>query len=62
MKVSTGRFQYTAIDDRTRLRVLGAYPRRTASNQVQSWSSVWSKSFHFRSNEFSQIVGESFWG
>lgn len=34
MKISTGRFQYTAIDDCTRLRVLGLYPRRTASNAV----------------------------
>lgn len=34
MKVSPGRFQYTAIDDCTRLRVLGLYPRRTASNAV----------------------------
>jgi len=34
MKVSTGRFQYTAIDDCTRLRVLGLYPGRTASNTV----------------------------
>lgn len=32
MKVSPGRFQYTAIDDCTRLRVLGLYPRRTATN------------------------------
>jgi hypothetical protein len=34
MKVSPGRFPYTAIDDCTRLRVLGLYPRRTASNAV----------------------------
>ncbi len=34
MKVIAGRFQYTAIDDCTRLRVLGLYPRRTASNAV----------------------------
>lgn len=34
MKISTGRFQYTAIDDCTRLRVLGLYSRRTTSNAV----------------------------
>ena len=34
MKVDAGRFQYTAIDDCTRLRVLGLYPRRTASHAV----------------------------
>jgi transposase InsO family protein len=32
MKIGAGRFQYTAIDDCTRLRVLGLYPRRTAIN------------------------------
>lgn len=34
MKVATGRFQYTAIDDCTRLRVLGLYSARTAANSV----------------------------
>lgn len=34
MKITEARFQYTAIDDCTRLRVLGLYPRRTASNAV----------------------------
>jgi transposase InsO family protein len=34
LKVSTGSFRYTAIDDCTRLRVSGLYPRRTASNAV----------------------------
>jgi transposase InsO family protein len=34
MKISGECFQYTAIDDCTRLRVLGLYPRRTASNAV----------------------------
>jgi hypothetical protein len=32
MKVTAGPFQYTAIDNCTRLRVLGLYPRRTARN------------------------------
>jgi hypothetical protein len=34
MKIIEGRFQYTAIDDCTRLRVLGLYPRHTASDAV----------------------------
>jgi hypothetical protein len=34
MKISGGCFQYTAVDDCTRLRVLGLYPRRTASHAV----------------------------
>lgn len=34
MKVAPGMFQYTAIDDCTRYRVLGLYKRRTASNTL----------------------------
>jgi hypothetical protein len=34
MKVASGRFQYTAIDDCTRLRVLGLYRARTSANAV----------------------------
>jgi transposase InsO family protein len=34
MKVASGRFQYTAIDDCIRLRVLGLYPARTAAHAV----------------------------
>jgi hypothetical protein len=32
MKVAPGVFQYTAIDDCTRFRILGLYKRRTAAN------------------------------
>ncbi|MDR7866533.1 MAG: IS481 family transposase [Sporomusaceae bacterium] len=34
MKVRPGLYQYTAIDDCTRYRVLGLYPRRTAENSL----------------------------
>ena len=34
MKVAPGIFQYTAIDDCTRFRVLGLYKRRTAANTL----------------------------
>jgi hypothetical protein len=32
MKVATGLYQYTAVDDCSRFRVLGLYKRRTAAN------------------------------
>ena len=34
-KISTGIFQYTAVDDCTRCRVLRVYPRRTAGNTLK---------------------------
>ena len=34
MKVATGLYQYTAIDDCSRFRVLGLYKRRTAANTL----------------------------
>ncbi len=34
MKIAPGIFQYTAIDDCTRFRVLGLYKRRTAANTL----------------------------
>lgn len=34
MKIAPGLYQYTAIDDCTRLRVLGLYKRRTAANTI----------------------------
>ena len=33
-KIGPGRYQYTAVDDCTRIRVLALYPRRTASNTL----------------------------
>ncbi|WP_460474260.1 IS481 family transposase [Emticicia fontis] len=33
-KITTGRYQYTAIDDCSRFRVLGMYSRRTAKNSI----------------------------
>lgn len=35
MKIASGIYQYTAIDDCTRFRVLGIYSRRTAKNSVR---------------------------
>ena len=35
MQVSSGRVQFTAIDDCTRMRVLGLYERKTAANAVR---------------------------
>ena len=34
MKVVAGVYQYTAIDDCSRFRVLGVYPRRTAAHSL----------------------------
>lgn len=34
MKVTTGVYQYRAVDDCSRFRVLGVYPRRTAKHTV----------------------------
>ena len=39
-KISTGIFQYTAVDDRTRCRVLRVYPRRPAGNTLKFLGSV----------------------
>jgi transposase InsO family protein len=33
-KIAPGRYQYTAVDDCTRIRVLALYPRRTAGNTL----------------------------
>ena len=38
--ISTGIFQYTAVDDCTRCRVLRIYPRRTAGNTLKFLDSV----------------------
>jgi transposase InsO family protein len=35
MKIATGVYQYTAIDDCSRFRVLGLYPRRTAKYTIE---------------------------
>lgn len=39
-KISTGIYQYTAIDDCTRCRVLRVYPRRTAKNTLEFLDAV----------------------
>jgi len=33
-KIGPGRYQYSAVDDCTRIRVLALYPRRTAANTL----------------------------
>jgi len=33
-KIAPGKYQYTAVDDCTRIRVLAIYPRRTAANSL----------------------------
>jgi hypothetical protein len=60
MKIIEGRFQYTAIDDCTRLRVLGLYPRRTASNAVHFLENRMLEEFPSRSSAFKQIGVPSF--
>ena len=35
VKIALGLFQFTAVDDHTRMRVLALYPRRTAQNTVR---------------------------
>ena len=58
-KIAPGIYQYTAVDDCTRLRVLGIYPRRTAKNSVHFLEERLLHEFSFRFNEFRPIEGES---
>ena len=37
MKIAPGVYQYTAVDDCSRFRVLGVHPRRNARNTCFSW-------------------------
>ena len=62
MKVSTECFQYTAIDDRTRLRVLGLYPRRTASNAVHFLEHRMIEEFPFPIQRIQTDRGGEFFG
>ena len=62
MKVSTGRFQYTAIDDCTRLRVLGLYPGRTASNAVHFLEQRMVEEFPFPIQRVQTDRGAEFFG
>jgi hypothetical protein len=62
MKVTAGRFQYTAIDDCTRLRVLGVYPRRTASNAVHFLTHRMIEEFPFPIQRIQTDRGSDFFG
>jgi hypothetical protein len=62
MKVSTRGFQYTAIDDYTRLRVLGLYPGRTASTAVHFLEQRMVEEFPFPIQRIQTDRGANFWG
>jgi len=58
-KIAPGIYQYTAVEDCTRLRLLGIYPRRTARNSVHFLEERLLHEFPFQSNEFRPIAEES---
>lgn len=62
MKITAGRFQYTTIDDCTRLRVLGLYPRRTASNAVHFLENRMLEKFPFPIQRIQPDRGAEFFG
>jgi len=62
MKVSTGRFQYTAIDDCTQLRMLGVYSRRTAANAVHFLEQRMVEEFPFLIQRVQTDRGGEFFG
>jgi transposase InsO family protein len=62
MKVSTSRFQYTAIDNCTRLHVLGLYPRRIASNAVDFLEQRMVEEFPFPIQRVQTDRGGEFFG
>jgi transposase-like protein len=54
-KIAPGFYQYTAIDDCTRIRVRALYKRRSAANSLLFLEKV-IEEFPFRSNEYKPIV------
>jgi transposase InsO family protein len=62
MKIAGERIQYTAIDDCTRLRVLGLYPRRTASNAAQFLENRILEEFPFPIQRIQTDRGAEFFG
>jgi transposase InsO family protein len=58
-RLRPGLYQYTAIDDCTRYKVLRLYSRRTASNTLDSLNAVLRKC-RLRFNAFKPIVVENF--
>lgn len=57
-KIAPGLFQYTAVDDCTRCRVLRVYPRRIARNTLDFLDAVMEELI-FRSNAFRRTVDRS---
>ena len=60
MKIAKRLYQYTAIDDCTRLRVLGLYHRRTAANAVHFLEERMMEEFHFPIQRIQTERGQEF--
>jgi len=54
-KIAPGRYHYAAVDDCTRYKVMGLYPRRTAANTI----SASSKKYPSRFSAFKQTGAAS---
>jgi hypothetical protein len=61
-KIARGIYQYTAVDDCTRLRVLGIYPRRTAKNSVHFLEECLLHEFPFPIQRIQTDRGGEFFG
>jgi len=61
-KIAPGFFQFTAIDDCTRFRVLGLYPRRTAGNAVNFLEKRMLEEFPFPIQRIQTDRGGEFFG
>ncbi len=62
MKIAPGIYQYTAIDDCTRFRVLGIYSRRTARNSVRFLEERMIDEFPFPIQRIQSDRGAEFFG
>jgi transposase InsO family protein len=61
-KIAPGIYQYTAVDDCTRLRVLGIYPRRTAKNSAHFLEERMAYEFPFPIQRIQSDRGGEFFG
>ena len=61
-KIAPGIYQYTAIDDCTRFRVLGIYSRRTAKNSVRFLEERMLEEFPFPIQRIQSDRGAEFFG
>jgi transposase InsO family protein len=61
-KIAAGIYQYTAIDDCTRFRVLGIYPRRTVKNSVRFLEDRMLDEFPFPIQRIQSDRGAEFFG